>query len=190
MGIKVRILKESKRKPADKEQLEEGFKETLLATLMMMAGMGNAARAMDIDVGSNQTITVQQLVPKLKADSSPEAVGIAQKVTDALKGGKDYDNSGSLDLAELGLDYDETELIKKLATEPDDAPATPEAPDAADEPQKQKDLFQRLKNTFGFGDKKEEPPRKPKKKKEKTMQQKIRDANKKSNAFDKLGKSL
>ena len=187
MGIKVRILKESKRKPAEKEQLEEGFKETLLATLMMMAGVGNAARAMDIDIDSTQTITVQQLVPKLKADSSPEAVGIAQKVTDALKGGKDYDNSGSLDLAELGLDYDETELIKKLATEPD---AASEAPEAVDEPQKQKDLFQRLKNTFGFGDKEEEPPRKPKKKKEKTIQQKVRDANKKSNAFDKLGKSL
>ena len=187
MGIKVRILKESKRKPTNKEQLDEGFKEVLFGTLMAMAGMGNAAQAMDIDVGSGEKITVQQLAPKLKADGSPEAIAIAQKLTDALKGGRDYDGSGSLDLGELGLDYDETELMKQLLQEPEELPATQ---GVGDESQTQKDLFQRLKDTFGFGDKKEEPPRKPKKKKEKTMQQKIRDANKKSNAFDKLGKSL
>ncbi len=179
MAIKVRILRENKKKVIKKqEQLDEGFKEVLFGTLMAMAGMGNAAQAMDIDVGSGQTITVQQLAPKLKADGSPEAIAIAQKLTDALKGGRDFDGSGSLDLGELGLDYDETELMKQMLAEPTELPATQ---GVGAESETQKNLFQQLADKLGFGgDKKSPPPtKKPKKDKEKSMQQKIRDANKK-----------
>jgi len=180
MAIKVRILRENKKKVIKKqEQLDEGFKEVLFGTLMAMAGMGNAAQAMDIEVGAGEKITVQELAPKLKADGSPEAIAIAQKLTDALKGGRDYDGSGSLDLGELGLDYDETELMKQLLQEPEELPATQ---GVGDESQTQKDLFQKIKDKLGFGSKEEAPPSKkepePKKKKKKTMQQRIRDANK------------
>jgi len=183
MAIKVRILRENKKKVIKKqEQLDEGFKEVLFGTLMAMAGMGNAAQAMDIEVGAGEKITVQELAPKLKADGSPEAIAIAQKLTDALKGGRDYDGSGSLDLGELGLDYDETELMKQLLQEPEELPATQ---GVGDESQTQKDLFQKIKDSLGFGKKAEAPPeKKPKKKKEKTMQQKIRDANKKGGFKD------
>ena len=180
MAIKVRILRENKKKVIKKqEQLDEGFKEVLFGTLMAMAGMGNAAQAMDIEVGAGEKITVQELAPKLKADGSPEAIAIAQKLTDALKGGRDYDGSGSLDLGELGLDYDETELMKQLLQEPEELPATQ---GVGDESQTQKDLFQKIKDKLGFGSKEEAPPSKkepePKKKNKKTMQQRIRDANK------------
>ena len=192
MAIKVRILRENKKKAIkEQEQLDEGFKEMLFGTLMAMAGIGNTAQAMDIDVGSGQTITVQQLAPKLKADGSPEAIAIAQKLTDALKGGRDYDGSGNLDLGELGLDYDETELMMQLLKEPEELPATQ---GVGDESETQKDLFQKIKDKLGFGSKEKAPDapskKKPKKKKEKTMQQKMRDANKKDNAFDKLGRKL
>ena len=185
MAIKVRILSENKKKVIKKqEQLDEGFKEVLFGTLMAMAGMGNAAQAMDIDVGSGQKITVQQLAPKLKADGSPEAIAIAQKLTDALKGGRDFDGSGSLDLGELGLDYDETELMMQMLKEPEELPATQ---GAGEESETQKNLFQKIMNKLGMSSEKDESPpskKKPKKKKEKTVQQRIRDANKKGGFKD------
>jgi len=190
MTIKVKILRESKKKVIKKqneqEQLDEGIKELVLGAAMMFAP--SMANALTIDVYGSKA-EIHQVADRLQADGSPEAAQIATKIKDALS--KDYDGSDTLDVSEMSLYPEEADYLKNIIDTPEPAPS-PELPATqgiGDESQTQKNLFQKLADKFGFGGDKEEAPKAPtkkksKKKKEKTMQQKIRDANKKGGFKD------
>ena len=113
-----KLIMENWRKfTSEEEQLDEGFKEVFMSLLMGISAMGGVARAMDVDINGVQQ-PVKVMAQKLKADGSPEAASIAKKLTDALKNKGDLDGNDTLDVNELGLDFDETELAQKLAQQP------------------------------------------------------------------------
>ena len=124
-----KLIMENWRKFTSEEeqgQLDEGIKEFLLGTVMMLApGMANA---LTVD-GHN----IPEVSQQLQADGSEVAKQIASKIAQNLKQknaeGKiqaDLDGDLNLDVSELGLDFQETEAFNKIMNQPSADKPSPE----------------------------------------------------------------